>query len=274
MGPGEGGLSRTSVGKGQGEVKEKFELSSLPGHEEEVLFFFFLIFNLLLSDSTDFNFFILRVPALSDLRATAFSAACRERSDVDVSAGLVGQPCAATASRLCRVQSPTLTGCGMGPDLRLLRSGGGAAETAFNGALGAAETAFNGAAETDFHGMIPRSRSLSQLRGDAGVVAREVCSSQDRGQVVHPVLRDVSVLAELEGVCVRRRKAGLVMVLTLIFLEFRSASCLRGGGRGKFSAGCLFSQAGCRFTSQEATRNWCQAAQGWCGHTFPPPGGS
>ena len=30
--------------KGQGEVKEKLELSSLPGHEEEVLF---LIFNLL-----------------------------------------------------------------------------------------------------------------------------------------------------------------------------------------------------------------------------------
>ena len=57
------------------------------------------------------------------------------------------------------VLDPTLTGCGMVPDLRRLRSGGGAAETDFNGALGAAETDLNGAvgaAETDVHGMIPR----------------------------------------------------------------------------------------------------------------------
>ena len=54
----------------------------------------------------------------------------------------------------------------------------------------------------------------------------------------------------------------------------RFASCLRGGGRGKFSAGRRFSGAGCRFTSQEATRHRCQAGQGRCGHTFPPPRGS
>ena len=29
--------------------------------------------------------------------------------------------------------------------------------------------------------------------------------------------------------------------------------------------------AGCRFTSQEATRHRNQASQGGCGHTFPPP---
>ena len=49
---------------------------------------------------------------------------------------------------------------------------------------------------------------------------------------------------------------------------------LRGGGRGKFSAGRPGAGAGCRFTSQEATRHWNQASQGGCGHTFPPPGGS
>ena len=32
--------------------------------------------------------------------------------------------------------------------------------------------------------------------------------------------------------------------------------------------------AGCRFTSQEATRHRYQEGQGRCGHTFPPPGGS
>ena len=37
----EGGLSRRSVGKGQGEVTEKLELSSFPGYEEVL----FLIFN-------------------------------------------------------------------------------------------------------------------------------------------------------------------------------------------------------------------------------------
>ena len=54
----------------------------------------------------------------------------------------------------------------------------------------------------------------------------------------------------------------------------RFAPCLRGGGRGKFSAGWLGTGAGCRFTSREATRHWYQAKQGKCGHTFPPPGGS
>ena len=52
-------------------------------------------------------------------------------------------------------------------------------------------------------------RSLSQRRGDAGIVAGEVCLSQvNSGHVVDPMPRDVSVLAEPEGVCVRRRKAG------------------------------------------------------------------
>ena len=41
-------------------------------------------------------------------------------------------------------------------------------------------------------------------------------------------------------------------------------------------AGTIFgrpSEAGCRFTSQEATRHRYQAARGRCGHTFfPPPG--
>ena len=54
----------------------------------------------------------------------------------------------------------------------------------------------------------------------------------------------------------------------------RCASCLRGGGRGQFSAGRRCTGAGCRFTSQEATRHRYQAGQGRCGHTFPPPGGS
>ena len=195
-------MSRTPAGKVK--VKSKKSSNSLlfPDMRKKSCF----NFHSPLSGSTDFNFSILPVPALSNLKATAFSAVCKERSDVDVSVGLVGQPCA---------------GCGMGPDMRLLRSGGGAAETDlngavcaaetdFNGALGAAETDLNGAVcavETDFHGIIPRSRSLSQLRGDAGVVAGEVCFSQDRGQVADPVPRDVSVLAELEGVCVRRRKA-------------------------------------------------------------------
>ena len=60
--------------------------------------------------------------------------------------------------------------------------------------------------------------------------------------------------------------------------EFRTgrrfAPCLRGGGRGKFSAGRRCSGAGCRFTSQEATRHWYQAGQGRSGHTFSPPEGS
>ena len=42
----------------------------------------------------------------------------------------------------------------------------------------------------------------------------------------------------------------------------------------KFSAGRRCTGAGCRFTSQVATRSWYQAAKGWCGHSFPPPGGS
>ena len=44
--------------------------------------------------------------------------------------------------------------------------------------------------------------------------------------------------------------------------------------QGKFSAGRRCTGAGCRFTSQEATRHRNQASQGGCGHTFPPPGGS
>ena len=54
----------------------------------------------------------------------------------------------------------------------------------------------------------------------------------------------------------------------------RFSSCLRGGGRGKFSASRLCTGAGCRFHSQEPTRHRYQACQGRCGHTFPPPGGS
>ena len=56
----------------------------------------------------------------------------------------------------------------------------------------------------------------------------------------------------------------------------RFASCLRGGGRGKFSAGRRCTGAGCRFTSQEATRHFRNQAGSrgsvWL-HTFPPPGG-
>ena len=54
----------------------------------------------------------------------------------------------------------------------------------------------------------------------------------------------------------------------------RFASCLRGGGRCKFSAGRRCTGAGCRFHSQEATRHRYQACQGRCGHTFDPHGGS
>ena len=145
-----------------------------------------------------------------------------KRSVVDGFAGLVEQPCSATVSRL--------SGFGLGPDLRLLQSGLGAAETEtdFNGALSAAGTALSGAgraAETDFHGILnaaetalpgavgavdcisPRLRSLPPLRGFAESVAGEVCS-QGHDQVVDPVHRDVSVLAELDGDCVVRRKAG------------------------------------------------------------------
>ena len=42
----------------------------------------------------------------------------------------------------------------------------------------------------------------------------------------------------------------------------RFAPCLRGGGRGKFSAGRRCTGAGCRFTSQEATRHGYQARSG------------
>ena len=55
---------------------------------------------------------------------------------------------------------------------------------------------------------------------------------------------------------------------------FPVAPGLRGGGRGKFSAGRQCTGAGCRFTSRKATRHRYQAGQGKCGHTFPPPGGS
>ena len=41
--------------------------------------------------------------------------------------------------------------------------------------------------------------------------------------------------------------------------------CLRGGGRGKFSSRRRCTGAGCRFTSQEATRHRNQASQGRCG---------
>ena len=54
----------------------------------------------------------------------------------------------------------------------------------------------------------------------------------------------------------------------------RFAPCPRGAGRGKFSAGRPGMGAGCRFTSQEATRHWYPGQARKCGHTFPPPGGS
>ena len=54
----------------------------------------------------------------------------------------------------------------------------------------------------------------------------------------------------------------------------RFASCLRGGGRGKFSAGRRCAGAGCRFTSRTATSLRYQEGKERCGHTFPPPGGS
>ena len=50
-----------------------------------------------------------------------------------------------------------------------------------------------------------------------------------------------------------------------------SDTCLRGGGRGKFSAGWRCTGAGCRFHSQEAIRHRYQACQGRCGHTFLHP---
>ena len=39
-------------------------------------------------------------------------------------------------------------------------------------------------------------------------------------------------------------------------------------------AGRRCTGAGCRFISKDATRHRYQPAKGWCGHTFPPPGGS
>ena len=54
----------------------------------------------------------------------------------------------------------------------------------------------------------------------------------------------------------------------------RFASCLRGGGGGKFSASQQCTGAGCRFTPRKATRHRYQEGQGRCGHTFPPPRGS
>ena len=212
----EGGLSRTSVGKVK--VKSKKSSNSLlfPVMKKKSCF----NFQSPLSGPSGFNFSILPIPDVLSLKATAFSAACMKRSVVDGFAGLVEQPCFATVSRL--------SGFGVGPDLRLLQSGLGAAETDFNGALSVAGTALSGAvraAETDFHGVLnaaetalpgavgavdcisPRLRSLPPLRGFAGTVAGEVCS-QGHDQVVDPVHRDVSVLAELDGDCVVRRKTG------------------------------------------------------------------
>ena len=240
----EGGLSRTSVGKVKVKSKKSSNSLRFPDMKKKSCFNFQSPF----SGSTDFNFSILLVPALFNLKATAFSAACKERSDVDLSAGLVEQPCSATVSRLCKVQSPavldaTLTGCGMGPDLRLLRSGGGAAETDFHGVLSAAETALTGAvcaAETDFHRTIPRSRSVSQLRCHAGTVAGEVCFFQDHDQVVDLVHRDVSVLAELEDVCVRRRKAGCSVGVAsdMSRIQFGSGRNSRIHGSQTYSLAC------------------------------------
>ena len=51
----------------------------------------------------------------------------------------------------------------------------------------------------------------------------------------------------------------------------RPKICVLSQGRGKFSAGRRCTEAGCKFTSQEATRHRYQEGQGRCGHTFPPP---
>ena len=77
----EGGLSRTSVGKVK--VKSKKSSNSLlfPVMKKKSCF----NFQSPLSGPTDFNFSILPIPDVFGLKATAFSAACKERSDVDVS---------------------------------------------------------------------------------------------------------------------------------------------------------------------------------------------
>ena len=304
-----------------------------------------------------------------------------------MSAGLVEQPCSATVSRLF--------GSGMGPDLRLLRSGGGAAETDFNGALSAAETALTGA--VCFHDRVPflsfvvmperlqekfvflrimtkllilsivTFLCLLSLKMSASDDARFITKLSTLCIVTFPCLLswkmsasddvrpgvvlvlplrclkfrlDLVVILEFMGllgacgvgsasdavgsvclpaVCTRsyadvaasacggmavEQRHACNSVVSGGFLPVqkstsynlgtgrqgptwrrgskggvssparRFAPCLRGGGRGKFSAGWWWSEAGCRFTSKEATRNWYQAGEGKCGHTFPPPGGS
>ena len=54
----------------------------------------------------------------------------------------------------------------------------------------------------------------------------------------------------------------------------RFASCLRGGGRSKFSAGRPSTGAGCCALFRTATRTRNQAGEGLCGDSFHPPGGS
>ena len=54
----------------------------------------------------------------------------------------------------------------------------------------------------------------------------------------------------------------------------RFAPCLRGGGRGKFSAGWWCTEEGCWSLSRKVTRHRYLEGNGRCGHTFRPPGGS
>ena len=99
----------------------------------------------------------------------------------------------------------------------------------------------------------PSSAAVGLCMYDDGTLVHDACSNSwsDTGSAQVP--------GEKEGqrLCFRSGR--------------RFTSCLRGGGRSKFSAGRRCTGAGCRFTSQESTSDWYQAAKGRCGHTFPPP---
>ena len=237
----EGGLSRTSVGKVKVKTKKSSNSLLFPVMKKKSCF----NFQSPLSGPSGFNFSILPIPDVLGLKATAFTAACMKRSVVDGFAGLVEQPCSATVSRL--------SGFGLGPDVRPFQSGLGAAETEtdFYGALSAAGTALSGAgraAETDFHGILnaaetahpgavgavdgisPRLRCLPPLRG---------CAESVAGQV-----------AELDGDCVVRRKAGCSVASDLSRIQV-------GSGRNSRIHGSQSSCFACARVSSGALLGAC-----------------
>ena len=116
----EGGLSGTSVGKVK--VKSKKSSNSLlfPVMKKKSCF----NFQSPLSGPSGFNFSIFPIPDVLGLKATAFSAACMKRSGVT----LAHCPVRAAVC-LPLVPRPLPRRFGLGPDLRLLLSGFGAAET-------------------------------------------------------------------------------------------------------------------------------------------------